>query len=163
MDAVGESSAQVTYVEVIPETSDNHVEGADDYVPESSFAVGKSPSQNGLSAVEMPTGTGGLGDGTPKVFQLTWIQNIFYVLSALISFLLLIEKVIQWVPNCLNIYSEFFIGFYHVFLRHFENMMNFLYDSCRARDPMTCFMMIYLENHLLEFVKWLVFCYFVLL
>lgn len=68
MDAVGVSSAQVTSAEVIPETSDNQVEGADDYVPEPSFAVGKSPSQNGLSAVEMPTGTGGLGDGTPKVF-----------------------------------------------------------------------------------------------
>lgn len=38
--------------------------------------------------------------------------------------------------------------------------MNSFYDSCRARDPMTCFMMIYLENHLLEFVKRLVFCFF---
>lgn len=75
MDAVGESSAQVASAEVQPENSDNQVEGADDYVPESSFAVGKSPSQNGLSTVEMPTGTGGLGEGTPKVFMLLLVQR----------------------------------------------------------------------------------------
>lgn len=73
MDQVGVSSAQVASPEVILEKSDNQVEGADIYVPEPSFAVGKSPSQNGLSAAQMPTGTGGLGEGTPKVFQLPLI------------------------------------------------------------------------------------------
>ncbi|XP_047965541.1 serine/threonine-protein kinase prp4 [Salvia hispanica] len=66
VDTEGESSAQVISAEVLPENSDNQAEGADDYVPEPSFAVGKSPSQNGLSTVEMATGTGGLGEGTPK-------------------------------------------------------------------------------------------------
>ncbi|KAH6815058.1 Protein kinase superfamily protein [Perilla frutescens var. frutescens] len=66
VDAVGESSAQGASAEVISEKSDNQVEGADVYVPEPSFAVGKSPSQNGLSTIEIPTGTGELGEGTPK-------------------------------------------------------------------------------------------------
>ncbi|KAK6157656.1 hypothetical protein DH2020_011904 [Rehmannia glutinosa] len=65
-DQVGESSAQVTYAEVLSEKTDNRVEVADIYVPEPSFSVGKSPSQNGLSALQMPTGTGGLGEGSPK-------------------------------------------------------------------------------------------------
>ncbi|KAL8470602.1 hypothetical protein ACS0TY_033236 [Phlomoides rotata] len=63
---VGESTAQVASAEVILDQSDNQVEGADVYVPEQSFAVGKSPSQNGLSADQIPPGTGGLGEGTPK-------------------------------------------------------------------------------------------------
>lgn len=67
VDQVGESAAQVASAEVILDKSDNQVEGADVYVPEPSFAVGKSPSQNGLSAEQMPPGTGGLGEGTPKV------------------------------------------------------------------------------------------------
>ncbi|KAK6134076.1 hypothetical protein DH2020_032173 [Rehmannia glutinosa] len=65
-DQVGESSAQVTSAEVLSEKTDNRVEVADIYVPEPSFSVGKSPSQNGLSALQMPTGTGGLGEGSPK-------------------------------------------------------------------------------------------------
>lgn len=73
VDTVGESSAQVISAEVLPENSDNQAEGADDYVPEPSFAVGKSPSQNGLPTVEMATGTGGLGEGTPKVLLLPLI------------------------------------------------------------------------------------------
>ncbi|KAG6410333.1 hypothetical protein SASPL_128391 [Salvia splendens] len=64
--AVVDTLAQVASAEVLPENSDNQTEGVDDYVPELSFAVGKSPSQNGLSTVEMPTGTGGLREGTPK-------------------------------------------------------------------------------------------------
>ncbi|XP_047943642.1 serine/threonine-protein kinase prpf4B-like isoform X2 [Salvia hispanica] len=66
VDAVVDTLAQVASAEVLPENSDNQTEGVDDYVPEQSFAVGKSPSQNGVSTVEMPTGTGGLGEGTPK-------------------------------------------------------------------------------------------------
>ncbi|KAL1553552.1 non-specific serine/threonine protein kinase [Salvia divinorum] len=66
VDAVVDTPAQVASAELLPENSDNQTEGADDYVPEPSFAVGKSPSQNGLSTLEMPTGTGGLGEGTPK-------------------------------------------------------------------------------------------------
>ncbi|KAL6538942.1 hypothetical protein OROMI_025268 [Orobanche minor] len=65
-DQVGEFSAQVASAEVISGKTDNRVEGADIYVPESSFSVGKSPSQNGLSALQMPTVTGGLGGGSPK-------------------------------------------------------------------------------------------------
>ncbi|KAL6571006.1 hypothetical protein OROGR_000556 [Orobanche gracilis] len=63
---VGESSAQVASTEVISGKTDNRVEGADIYVPESSFSVGKLPSQNGLSALQIPTLAGGLGGGSPK-------------------------------------------------------------------------------------------------
>ncbi|XP_042000103.1 serine/threonine-protein kinase prpf4B-like isoform X1 [Salvia splendens] len=66
VDAVVDTLAQVASAELLPENSDNQTEGVDDYVPEPSFAVGKLPSQNGVSTVEMPTGTGGLGEGTPK-------------------------------------------------------------------------------------------------
>lgn len=68
MDQVREPNAHVASAEVIVEKSDNQVEVADVYVPEPSFAVGKSPSQNGLSADQMPPRTGGLGEGTPKVY-----------------------------------------------------------------------------------------------
>lgn len=75
VNAVVDTLAQVASAEVLPENSDNQTEGVDDYVPEPSFAVGKSPSQNGLSTVEMPTGTGGLGEGTPKVLLLPLNYN----------------------------------------------------------------------------------------
>ncbi|CAA0808997.1 Protein kinase superfamily protein [Striga hermonthica] len=65
-DQVGESTAQVASVEVFREKSDHRVEGADTYVPEPSFSVGKSPAQNGLSVPQQTTGTGGLGEGSPK-------------------------------------------------------------------------------------------------
>ncbi|GFP94602.1 serine/threonine-protein kinase prp4 homolog [Phtheirospermum japonicum] len=65
-DRVGESSAQVAPAEVVSEKTDNQVEGAVLDVPEPSFTVVKSPSHNGLSALQMPTGAGGLGEGSPK-------------------------------------------------------------------------------------------------
>lgn len=55
--------------EVIVENIDIRIEGQDTYDAESSFSVGKSPPQNG-HALEGPTGTRGLGEGTPKVSQL---------------------------------------------------------------------------------------------
>ncbi|KAL0430112.1 UNVERIFIED_CONTAM: Serine/threonine-protein kinase PRP4 [Sesamum radiatum] len=65
-DQAGESSAQVVSAENAPEKSENRLEGADTYIPESSFSLGKSPSQNGFSALQVPSGTGGLGEGSPK-------------------------------------------------------------------------------------------------
>ncbi|KAI3453012.1 hypothetical protein Pfo_009675 [Paulownia fortunei] len=65
-EQVGQSSDQVESAEVIVENIDIRVEGIDIYDAESSFSVGKSPAQNGLSAIERPNGTGGLGEGTPK-------------------------------------------------------------------------------------------------
>ncbi|XP_011077099.1 serine/threonine-protein kinase prpf4B [Sesamum indicum] len=65
-DQGGESSAQVVSAENVPEKSENRLEGADTYIPESSFSLGKSPSQNGFSALQVPSGAGGLGEGSPK-------------------------------------------------------------------------------------------------
>ncbi|PIN05947.1 U4/U6-associated splicing factor PRP4 [Handroanthus impetiginosus] len=65
-DQVGQSSAQVASAEIMQEKTDNRLEGTDLYVPEPSFSVGKSPSQNGLSDFQKSAGTGGLGEGTPK-------------------------------------------------------------------------------------------------
>ncbi|CAA3006103.1 serine threonine- kinase prpf4B [Olea europaea subsp. europaea] len=62
---VGQSSDQVASPDMV-ENVDGTAEGADVYVAEPSFSVGKSPSQKGLSALERSTGTGGLGEGTPK-------------------------------------------------------------------------------------------------
>ncbi|KAL9148975.1 hypothetical protein ABFS82_12G079200 [Erythranthe guttata] len=64
-DQIGESPAQVASDEAVPLKVDNRMEVADNYVPEKSFSLGKSPSENGLS-FQLPTGTGGLGEGTPK-------------------------------------------------------------------------------------------------
>ncbi|KAL2546389.1 serine/threonine-protein kinase prpf4B-like [Forsythia ovata] len=64
-EQVGQSSDQVAATDTV-ENVDGQAEGADVYVADPSFSVGKSPSQNGLSALERPTGTGGLGEGTPK-------------------------------------------------------------------------------------------------
>ncbi|KAK4410330.1 Serine/threonine-protein kinase PRP4 [Sesamum angolense] len=65
-DQAGESSAQAVSAEIAPEKSENRLEGADTYIPESSFSLGKSPSQNGFIALQVPSGTGGLGEGSPK-------------------------------------------------------------------------------------------------
>ncbi|KAL0380751.1 UNVERIFIED_CONTAM: Serine/threonine-protein kinase PRP4 [Sesamum angustifolium] len=65
-DQAGESSAQALSAENAPEKSENRLEGADTYIPESSFSLGKSPSQNGFIALQVPSGTGGLGEGSPK-------------------------------------------------------------------------------------------------
>ncbi|XP_075507038.1 uncharacterized protein LOC142543572 isoform X1 [Primulina tabacum] len=66
----GQSSEQVVSAEVAADSIDNQVEGSDLFVPESNFSVGKSPLQNGLSAIQRPAGigtrTGGLGEGSPK-------------------------------------------------------------------------------------------------
>ncbi|GFP96609.1 serine/threonine-protein kinase prp4 homolog [Phtheirospermum japonicum] len=53
----GQTSVEVKSVEVIA----GNIDDAD-----SSFSVGKSPLQSGFSVFERPSGTGGLGDGTPK-------------------------------------------------------------------------------------------------
>lgn len=65
-------------IDVIQLKNDNRVEGADVYVPEPSFSLGKSPSQNGLSASQVPIGTGGLGEGTPKVLQFQLLDLFFH-------------------------------------------------------------------------------------
>ncbi|XP_075522264.1 uncharacterized protein LOC142555326 isoform X2 [Primulina tabacum] len=66
----GRSSEQVVSSEAAVDCIDNQVEGSEIFVPESNFSVGKSPLQNGLLAIQRPagtgTGTGGLGDGSPK-------------------------------------------------------------------------------------------------
>uniref|UniRef100_A0A6N2MXK7 non-specific serine/threonine protein kinase n=4 Tax=Salix viminalis TaxID=40686 RepID=A0A6N2MXK7_SALVM len=52
---------------VAPETLDGRTDGADVYVAETSFSVGKSPSQNGIQvASERTSGAAGLGEGSPK-------------------------------------------------------------------------------------------------
>ncbi|KAL7149333.1 hypothetical protein ABFS83_05G032700 [Erythranthe nasuta] len=65
-EQVGQPSKQAESAEVILENIHIRVEAVDTPDAESSFSVGKSPAQNGLSALEKRTGTGGLGDGTPK-------------------------------------------------------------------------------------------------
>lgn len=52
---------------VAPETLDGRTDGADVYVIETSFSVGKSPVQNGIQASKRTSGTAGLGEGSPKV------------------------------------------------------------------------------------------------
>ncbi|CAI9785362.1 unnamed protein product [Fraxinus pennsylvanica] len=64
-EQVGQSSDQVAATDLV-ENVDGQAESADVYIADPSFSVGKSPSQNGLSALERPTGIGGLGEGTPK-------------------------------------------------------------------------------------------------
>ncbi|KAA8532722.1 hypothetical protein F0562_032755 [Nyssa sinensis] len=59
-------SDQIGAVNVVPEVLDGRSEGADIYVAEPSFSVGKPPPQNGISAFERTSGAGGLGEGTPK-------------------------------------------------------------------------------------------------
>ncbi|XP_034902675.1 uncharacterized protein [Populus alba] len=51
---------------VAPETLDGRTDGADVYVIETSFSVGKSPVQNGIQASKRTSGTAGLGEGSPK-------------------------------------------------------------------------------------------------
>ncbi|XP_051145940.1 serine/threonine-protein kinase prp4-like [Andrographis paniculata] len=56
---VGESFTQMAYGEVIQEKHENQLEGEDVCAPESSVS-------DGIAAIQMPTRTGGLGEGTPK-------------------------------------------------------------------------------------------------
>eukprot|EP00258_Populus_trichocarpa_P049410 XP_024465429.1 serine/threonine-protein kinase prpf4B isoform X2 [Populus trichocarpa] len=52
---------------VAPETLDGRTDGADVYVAETLFSVGKSPSQNGIQVTsERTSGAAGLGEGSPK-------------------------------------------------------------------------------------------------
>ncbi|GFP80694.1 nicotinate phosphoribosyltransferase [Phtheirospermum japonicum] len=53
----GQTFEEVKSVEVIAKNIDD---------ADSSFSVGNSPLKSGLSVFERPSGTGGLGDGTPK-------------------------------------------------------------------------------------------------
>ncbi|KZV58548.1 hypothetical protein F511_12375 [Dorcoceras hygrometricum] len=62
----GLSSEQVASAEVAPDSIDNQVEGSEISVLEPNFSVGKSPLQNGFSAIQRLAGTSGLGDGSPK-------------------------------------------------------------------------------------------------
>jgi hypothetical protein len=53
---------------VAPETLDGRTDGADVYVAETLFSVGKSRSQNGIQVTsERTSGAAGLGEGSPKV------------------------------------------------------------------------------------------------
>ncbi|GFQ06122.1 nicotinate phosphoribosyltransferase [Phtheirospermum japonicum] len=73
----GQTSEEVKSVEVIAENIDDAV---------SSLSVGKSPLQSGLSVFERPSGTGGLGDGTPKserYIPLLFCQLFSYFRSSL--------------------------------------------------------------------------------
>ncbi|KAK1416154.1 hypothetical protein QVD17_31942 [Tagetes erecta] len=47
-------------------TLDGQGEGSDTNTGDTPFSVGKSPPQNGNSGVQRTSGTGGLGEGTPK-------------------------------------------------------------------------------------------------
>lgn len=42
-------------------------EGSDTNTGDTPFSVGRSPPQNGNSGIQRTSGTGGLGEGTPKV------------------------------------------------------------------------------------------------
>lgn len=53
-------------VNVNSDTFDGQGEGSDSNTGDTPFSVGRSP-QNGNSGVERTSGTGGLGEGTPKV------------------------------------------------------------------------------------------------
>ncbi|XP_059649397.1 uncharacterized protein LOC132295237 [Cornus florida] len=59
-------SNPVGAVNVVPEVLDGLGDGADTNFADPSFSVGKTPSQNGVSASEKTSGAGGLGEGTPK-------------------------------------------------------------------------------------------------
>lgn len=48
-------------------TPDGQGEGSDTNTGDTPFSLGRSPPQNGNSGVEKTSGTGGLGEGTPKV------------------------------------------------------------------------------------------------
>ncbi|XAR72372.1 Non-specific serine/threonine protein kinase [Bertholletia excelsa] len=61
-----QSSQEVATVSVAPESLDARNEGLDASVPDPLFTVGKSPPENGMSALERAAGAGGLGEGTPK-------------------------------------------------------------------------------------------------
>ncbi|CAK7326550.1 unnamed protein product [Dovyalis caffra] len=62
-----EGSGQSTAADnVAPESVDGRTDGADVYVAETSFSVGKSPSQNGIQAPDRTSGAAGLGEGSPK-------------------------------------------------------------------------------------------------
>lgn len=52
---------------------------------DSSFSVGKSPPQNGTPVFEKTSGTGGLGEGTPKVSTFTEIpvDFLYYFYSSI--------------------------------------------------------------------------------
>ncbi|KAM7484541.1 hypothetical protein LguiA_000550 [Lonicera macranthoides] len=56
----------VAAANIIPETIHDQNDDQEIYIAETSFSVGKSPPLNGLSAFEKSSGTGGLGEGTPK-------------------------------------------------------------------------------------------------
>lgn len=59
-------SVMVPPVSAALESNDVRNEAQDDYVADLSFSVGKSPPPNGVSTIEKPSDTGGLGAGTPK-------------------------------------------------------------------------------------------------
>lgn len=79
---------------VVSETTDDRIDGTDDYVAEPSFSVGKSPPPNGISAYEKPSDTGGLGAGTPKVslfetagdFYKPLFSPVFWIIFLFFSF-----------------------------------------------------------------------------
>lgn len=78
--SVEHSSETVNAETVVPEIPDGRTDGTDTYVADSSFSVGKSPPQNGISASERASGAGGLGEGTPKVCCLSCSVSVSYML-----------------------------------------------------------------------------------
>lgn len=67
-EKIAESADQLPSVEVNVQAN-SRGEGAISNAAESSFAVGKSPSLKGPPDIERSAGTGGLGEGTPKVIK----------------------------------------------------------------------------------------------
>ncbi|GAA0155483.1 protein modifying enzyme [Lithospermum erythrorhizon] len=62
-----ESPSQSVTTQIgVSEMPDAHTEGPDIFATQPSFAIAKSPPQNGLPVPERVAGTGGLGEGTPK-------------------------------------------------------------------------------------------------
>ncbi|PWA95173.1 hypothetical protein CTI12_AA046940 [Artemisia annua] len=63
---VEEPSRSVSAAKVNSGTPDGQGEGSDTNTGDTPFSLGRSPPQNGNSGVEKTSGTGGLGEGTPK-------------------------------------------------------------------------------------------------
>ncbi|OVA05004.1 Protein kinase domain [Macleaya cordata] len=61
-----QSSLPKAVVSADPEGAGSRNNGSDVDVADPIFSVGKSPTQNGTSALQRTQGAGGLGDGTPK-------------------------------------------------------------------------------------------------
>ncbi|PWA47186.1 protein kinase superfamily protein [Artemisia annua] len=84
IENVEEPLLSVGVDKVNSDTPDGQGEGSDTNTGDTPFSLGRSPSQNGNSGVEKTSGTGGLGEGTPKIrpdrqtlyWSATWPKEI---------------------------------------------------------------------------------------